>query len=91
MGQKALKQRRALAQAKKKGKQSTAGAVTDDEASALPVNHTVTPDALSETAIESDDDEVAGVTHSLKAKVSATSHLGAGGGAWFYWFNILSL
>jgi hypothetical protein len=83
MGQKAIKQRRALAQAKKKGKQS-APVTTDDEASTLPVNHAVTQDALSEMAIESDE-EVAVAMHSLKAKVFATSHLGAAvedGGAW---------
>jgi len=82
MGQQALKKRRALAQAKKKGKESTV--TTDDEASMLPINHAVTLDALSETAIESGEEEAI-VMHSSKAKVSARSHLGAtveDGGVW---------
>lgn len=82
MGQQALKKRHALAQAKKKGKESTV--TTDDEASMLPINHAVTLDALSETAIESGEEEAI-VMHSSKAKVSARSHLGAAfedGGVW---------
>jgi len=82
MGQKALKKQCALAHAKKKGKQSTV--TTDDEASMSPINHAVTLDALSETAIELGEEEAI-VLHSLKAKVSARSHLGAAvedGGVW---------
>jgi hypothetical protein len=75
MGRKALRERRAVAQAKKKGKQSTT-VTTDDEASTLPIKLGVTPDVLSETAFESDE-EVAVAMRSLKAKASVTSCLDA--------------
>ena len=69
MGNKATSKCCAESKAKKKVKKGTP-VTTDDRASMMPIDHAVSADAVSETAIESDE-EVAITMHPSKAKASA--------------------
>ena len=72
MGSNSVNKHRAEAKAKKKQKQGIA-VTTDDGASTTLINHAETTDAMSETAIESDEQ----VVPSSKAKVRARPCRGA--------------